>query len=211
MQNRQAGTVDLADIFSSITNQLRSDRDQINAVDGSNGNHGDNALSNFEMVTNVLNGMRGQDAGQQLRQAANVLEQNGQGSTANLYAGGLLEAAQRLQGKDGIGLDDVLPLLQGLLGGVQGRTAAQPGQGTLLDTLLPAVSSYTNARQSGRSNSNAIMDALGAALRGSQQTYQQPAQYGRSSQQTTLPRRDPGAASANSLLHGLFQSLTGLS
>lgn len=210
MQSQRSGRLDLADIFNSAVNQLQQDRDQINQLDGSNGNHGDNALYNFELISNMLNQTRGQDAGVQLRQAAQALQQNGRGSTANLYAGGLMEAAQQLQGRQGIGLDDIIPLLQGLLGGVLGRTQAQPGQGTLLDTLLPAISSYTNTRNSGRSNRDAIMDALGSALRGSQQTYQQPPQYGRVPQNVTLPRRDPGAVSARSLLEGIFRSVGNL-
>ncbi len=209
-QRQQSRTVDLADIFGSVVNQLRNDRNQINVYDQGNNNHGDNALFNFEMVSNLLNGMRGQDAGTQLRQAANVLKQKGRGATANLYSEGLLEAAQRVQGQNGISLESIVPLLQGLLGGVQRQTSAQPGQGTLLDTLLPAIMGYAGARNSGRSNSSAIADALSAALSGSQQTYSQPAQYGNFPQKGMLPRRDPGAASANSLLQGLFQSLSNL-
>ncbi len=210
MQNQQSQsrTLDLADIFGSVVNQLKSDRPQINAVDA-NGNHGDNVLNNFEMVANTLNSLRGQPADQQLQQAAQVLQQDGRGATANLYAGGLLNAAQQLQGKSGIGLNDVLPLLQGLLGGVQQRTDAQQGQGTLLDTLMPAISSYASARHNGQSNTSAISAALSAALHGSQQTYSQQARYG-NIQQTKLPRVDPGATSANSLLQGLFHSLTNL-
>jgi dihydroxyacetone kinase-like protein len=121
-----------------------------------------------------------------------------------------MDAAQRLQGTQGIGVNDILPLLQGLLSGVQGRTNAQQGQGTLLDTLLPAVTSYMSARNSGRPNSSAIGDALSAAFRGSQQTYQQPFRSGNTSQQVAQPRQDPGAVSANSLLKGLFNSLTNL-
>jgi dihydroxyacetone kinase-like protein len=188
---------------------LQNDRDQINAVDA-NGNHGDNIAENFELVARTLRRKQDQDVSTQLRTAATELQQNGRGGTADLYAGGLLEAAQRLQGKNGIGLDDILPLLQGLLGGIQGRTQAQPGQGTLLDTLLPAISSYANARNSGSDNRSAISDALNAALRGSQQTYQQPPMYGNRTRQPQLPRRDPGAASANSLLEGLFNTLRNL-
>lgn len=201
----QDNTVNLADLFGSIASQLQNDRQQINAVDG-NGNHGDNIAQNFDLVAHTLRRAPNQDASTQLRTAANVLQQQGKGSSADLYAGGLLEAAQRLQGKDGIGLDDILPFLQGLLGGVQGRTQAQQGQGTLLDTLLPAVTSFANARSGGADNGTAIRNALDAAMRGSQQTYQQPSIFGNRSQQAQLPRRDPGAVSANSLLEGIFKT-----
>lgn len=209
--NQQHQQVDLARLFESVVDQLRNDRSQINQLDqwGGNGNHGDNALMNFEMVANALRGRQGQDAATQLREAAEVLQRNGRGSTADLYAAGFQQAAQQLQGRQGIGLDDLLPLLQGLLGGVQSRTNAQPGQGTLLDSLLPAITAFAGARSSGRGGLEAITDALGAARRGSQQTYQQPALFGRANRQPTGGWRDPGAASATSLLEGLFKTFMG--
>lgn len=206
---RRKQSVGLADVFGSVVSQLERDRSQINAVDA-NGNHGDNALHNFQIIASALKRADTQDAGVQLRRAADALQQDGRGSSANLYTEGLLEAAQQLQGKDGIGLDDILPFLQGLLGGVQHRTNAQSGQGTLLDTLIPAISSYASARSSGRSNSSAISEALNVAMRGSQQTFNQSARYGNINTQAALPRRDPGAVSANSLLEGLLGSLSNL-
>jgi dihydroxyacetone kinase-like protein len=209
VQNQQSRSVGLADVFGSIVNQLQADQGQINAVDA-NGNHGSNMLHNFQLVANTVNGLRNQDAGTQLRQAATVLQNQGRGSTAGLYANGLLQAAQNLQGKSGVGANEVMPLIQGILGGVQQKTNAQPGQGTLLDTLLPAVTTYASARSAGSSNASAITSALGAALSGSQRTYQQPPQYGNLATQAVLPRTDPGAVSASSVLHGLFNSLTGV-
>lgn len=202
--------VELADVFQSATQQLRADRSRINELDRHNNNHGDNALNNFELVTNILNGMRGQDASTQLREASRVLQQQGRGATANIYSEGLLEAAQQLAGRSGIGLDDILPFLQGILGGAQRSTNAQPGQGSLMDSLGPAISAYMSARSRGLDNGQAIQEALNSAMRGSQQTYQQPSQYGRSQAPAGQSWQDPGAASATSLLEGIFKSVLGL-
>lgn len=213
MQKQSTNRMDVADIFDSIASQMRNDREKLNDLDRveGNGNHGDNALHNFELVSQTLRSNQGQgDVGDRLRAAAQRLQQNGRGATANMYAQGLTQAAQKLQGRQGIGLDDIMPLLQGLLGGVQQSTNAQPGQGTLLDSLLPGIMGYMGARSSGRSNSDAIMDALGAAMRGSNQTYNQPSMFGSSRRSGRQPYRDPGAASANSMLEGLFRSITGL-
>ncbi len=200
-------TVSLADVFDSVVNQLRNDRQHLNDLDRNNGNanHGDNMVNNFELVANTLRNTSGEDAGTQLRRAADVLQQQGQGATANIYAQGLREASQQLAGRAGIGIEDLLPFLQGLLGGVQRQTGAQPGQGTLIDSLLPGVMGYIQARNSGRSNGDAIMDAIGSAMRGSRQTYNQPAQYGRSRRSVNQPWQDPGASSATSLLEGIFR------
>ena len=103
MNRQQEQTLDLSQVFESVVGQLRNDRSELNALDqaGGNGNHGDNIVTNFEMVANALRGQSGQDAGTQLRQAADVLQNNGRGSTAGLYAQGLREAAQQVQGRQG--------------------------------------------------------------------------------------------------------------
>src|SRR5690349_8672255 len=130
-------TVNLADLFDSVVTQLRDDRQHLNDLDRykGNANHGDNIVSNFELVADTLRKTSGEDASTQLRRAADVLQQQGQGATANIYAEGLREAGQNLVGRSGIGIEDLLPFLQGLLGGVQRQTDAQPGQGTLIDAL----------------------------------------------------------------------------
>lgn len=207
----QQGGLNLADLFESVVGQLQQDREHLNELDrfGGNANHGDNMVNNFGLIAEALRGARGQDAGAQLRKAAETLERQGRGSSAGLYAEGLREAGQRLAGQQSIGMDDLVPLLQGLLGGVQRRTDAQPGQGTLLDSLLPGIMSFAQARGQGRSTAEAAMEALGAATRGSHQWQRQPAQYGNYRRQAQQPWLDPGASSATSVLEGLFRKVIG--
>lgn len=206
-------SVNVADLFGNIAQQLGQDRNQINQLDAQdgNGNHGDNMQANFEMIANLLR--QGQNQGlsapEQLRRAADTLEQQGRGGTAPLYAEGLREASTQIQGQDGIGLDDLGPLLNGLLGGIQRRTNAQPGQGSMIDVLMPAITGFMGARSSGRSGTDAIMQALQAATSGSQQQYNTPAQWGQGRRNPQGAWRDPGASSAQSVLQGLFRSFTG--
>jgi phosphoenolpyruvate---glycerone phosphotransferase subunit DhaL len=196
-----------------VTENLERQRGYLNDLDrvGGNGNHGDNVVDNFRLITESLRRDHALEAQQQLQHAADTLQQSGRGATARLYAEGLRRAAQQVPpGSGQIDLQTLMPLLQGLLSGVSGSTQAQPGQGTLLDSLLPGIQGYLNARQSGQSNSQAIMSALGAAMFGSRQMYQQPAMYGRSRQQPNQSWQDPGAASAVSVLEGLFRKVSEL-
>jgi dihydroxyacetone kinase-like protein len=194
--------VDVADVFSSVADQLRRDRDRLNDLDkpGGNANHGDNMVANFDLIAEELRRDPSGDAGERLRRAASRLQHEGKGRSAKLYAEGLMDASQGLSGQQGLGLDDLLPLLQGLLGGVQRSTDAQPGQGTMLDSLLPGIMGFAQARGSGRSDMDAIMEGLGAAMRGSNQAYR------RSSGEE---RQDPGAASGASVLEGIFRNFLG--
>jgi phosphoenolpyruvate---glycerone phosphotransferase subunit DhaL len=204
---RRAQSVPLADLFGSVTSNLESQRGYFNDLDrvGGNGNHGDNVVDNFRLITESLRRDHELEARDQLQRAADTLQHNGRGATANLYAEGLRDAARRVPAGNQIDLQSLMPLLQGLLTGVSQNTQAQPGQGTLLDALLPGIQSYLSARQAGQSNGQAMMNALGAALTGSRQVYQQPAMFGRSRQQPGQGWLDPGAASAVSVLEGLFR------
>ena len=207
-RSAQSQAVPLSDLFGSVVGTLENQRGYLNDLDrvGGNGDHGDNVVDNFKLITESLRRDHELEAREQLRRAASTLQQNGRGATANLYAEGLREAAQRVPpGSAGVDLQTLLPLLQGLLTGVSANTQAQPGQGTLLDSLLPGIQGYLNARGAGQSNTQAIMSALSAAMLGSRHVYQQPAMFGRSRQQANQPWLDPGAASAVSVLEGIFR------
>jgi dihydroxyacetone kinase len=205
--------VPLSDLFGSVSDNLERQRGYLNDLDriGGNGNHGDNVADNFRLITESLRRDHELEAQQQLRRAADALQQNGRGATAGLYAEGLRRAAEQVPpGSGQIDMAALMPLLQGLLAGVSGSTQAQPGQGTLLDSLVPGIQAYLSARQSGQSNSQAIMSALGAAMTGSRHVYQQPALYGGSRRQPQQAWIDPGAASAVSILEGLFRKASEL-
>ncbi len=204
-------TVATADLFSAIADQLRKDKSRLNDLDrvGGNGNHGDNMVHNFDMVANELRTNPNQDAGEQLRRAADLMQQRGRGQSAQIYAEGLREASQQVAARPGIGLDDLVPLLQGLLGGVQRRSGAQQGQGSMLDSLLPGIMGFIGARNSGRGGLEAAMDAIRAATQGADQTQHTPAQYGQYRRDYNEPWQDPGASSGASLLEGIFRQFMG--
>jgi hypothetical protein len=74
----------------------------------------------------------------------------------------------------------------------------QPGQGGMLDALLPALQGYMNAKNQGMSPQDAAIQALGGAVSGAQGT----ARAGRGSNQI-----DPGAASATNVIGGIVGAL----
>ncbi len=152
----------LVALFSAITQNLQQDRMHINNIDTADGDTGDNMANNFALVTQAL-AQANQHAGGQadigvlLGQAAHVLRQQGKGATAPIYAQGLADAGQRLQGQTSFSLDDLMPLLQGLLNGTQQASGAQPGQGSMLDVLLPGIMAFMQAKQNGIPDAQAIL------------------------------------------------------
>lgn len=201
----------LVAVFEAITQNLEQDRDDINQLDRDDHDTGDNMVNNFRLVTSSLQQQIGQggevDVGAALGQAAQVLREGGAGSTAPIYAQGLEDAASRLQGQSSFSLNDLLPLLEGLLGGAQQAGGAQQGQGSLLDVLIPAIGAYSSAKRSGQGDLEAVLGALLETRRGANGTARSSSGYGKAAGRDTTGEVDPGAAAAASLLEGLFGAL----
>lgn len=202
----------LIGLFEAMTRNIEQDRAQINSIDHGDNDTGDNMAANFRLITNTLSHTLGpagntDDIGAALGHAAQVLKKRGQGATAPIYAQGLREAGKRLAGQTSFSLDDLLPLLEGLLAGARQASGTKQGDGSLLDVLLPGILAYVQAKRGGQSDVDAILTALLNLRRGSFGTAQSPVGYGRSGGTDTSGKIDPGAAGAASLLEGLFGAL----
>lgn len=201
----------LTDLFEDITQGLAQDRDTLNGLDDvGDGDAGDNMVNNFSTITNALRQVEDQDVtvDQALNHASQVLRQQGHGPTAPMYANGLVQAANNLQGKKSFGLDDITGLLGGLLGGVQQTPGIQPqGKGGLLDGLLPGVMGFMQLRNAGKSTIEALLGGFMASQRGAMGTARQSSGFGNFADRQTQGRVDPGAAGASSMLGSLFNSL----
>ncbi len=165
----------LSQLFSSVTRSMQENQAYLNNLDGSNGNAGDNSVRNWQIVEQAMRQAerRNQDAGFVLRRAAQALAEQGQGKQAQAYAQGLAAAAPQFEGRVGMSQDDFLPLMQGLLGGMQAQGLQPQALGVSgaaaspLDALLPGVLGYVAAKQRGMSNQDAILSALGQAANAS--------------------------------------------
>lgn len=207
-----ASSDSLVALFNAATRNLQQDREHLNHLDNADGDVGDNMVANFQLVTDTLAQVVSQtgpqaDVGMALQQAAQALRQQGRGATAPIYAQGLEEASQRLKGRSGFTLDDLVPLLDGLMRGSQQASGMQQGQGSMLDVLLPGILAYMQAKQAGQSDTQALLTALLSLRRGTNSTAGAPGGFGRAEGTDTTGRIDPGAAGAASLLEGLFGAL----
>jgi len=163
--------VDLLSIFQAVTGTLSENQSTLNEADSYNHNHGDNMVNIFNMVTNALSEKQDLDTGSQLAYASQMLSQEKSGS-AQVYAKGLASAAEQFQGQN-LNAESVMPLLQSLLGGGEVTSDSQGslqgmlgnllgGEDDKLDAgdLLNAGMSFFSAKGRGKSNQEALLEAV---------------------------------------------------
>lgn len=169
--------------------------------------HGERMAKAFQVSASAARKARSQDAGQQFAAAAEAMRRQGKGKATQYYANGLELASQEFKGKQGLSTDDLGPLLQALAGGAQRNNPAQPGQGSMLDALLPAAQGFNNARGSGMDTQTAALQALGSAVMGAKNTQQTARGSWFGGQQAPTGAIDPGAASATNIIGGIVSAL----
>jgi hypothetical protein len=213
---------DLSQLFRAAMETMTTQRQEINALDGYNGNHGDNMVENLRLITEALDSRRSQPPSEALRYASQRLQSQGRGGTSQYYARGLNQAAEQLQGRSMLETDDAMSLVRSLLGAIPseghpqqiqasgsvleqvlGLPGAQPQPekqedntpdvGDVLTTLLPAGLAFLQAKQTGADTASAIGQALSGALIGGQMN----------PLQSSTPRGATGSLIAQSILQAL--------
>lgn len=211
---------DLSTLFGTALKAMSEQREDVNTLDGYNGNHGDNMVANLDLIQKALQTKAGREPTEALEHASQQLRQQGRGGTSQYYAQGLRQAAERLQGHKNLEKSDVNTLLETLLGAIPnqghptqqenaesvlsqvlGQVTKAPAQdqssedegtdlGDIVEKLLPAGLAFLQARKSGADP----MAAAGQAL--------QQAVLGRGSQPAAqrTPRSAAGQIIAKSIL-----------
>jgi len=133
--------LDLGQLFGYVTQTLNQNRDELNAADTHNHDHGDHVVEVFEVVTQVAKENPDLEAAEILERASQLLKQK-QTGTAQVYAQNLSQGAQKLQGKSLT--QETLPLLIDALLGTSSAKAEAPQQsqsqgGDLLGGLMGAL------------------------------------------------------------------------
>lgn len=180
------GGADLSSLFGVAAQALAANQGSLNQADAQNGNHGDNMVQMFNMLTQVMGEQKGVSPSQQLSHASQYLQQNATSGSSKVYAQGLAQAAQQFQGQKSVNPDNAMMLVQSLLGGGQPAQQQQSGGADLLGSLLGAVTqsqqpqgqqdsgidagdllnagmAFMNAKNQGQDNLQAGLSALMAA------------------------------------------------
>jgi hypothetical protein len=134
-------SLDLSELFGAALQAVTAHRQEINDLDGYNGNHGDNMVENVRMIVDALKENSSRAPAEALGYASQRLQSNGRGGTSQYYAKGLGQAADQLQGRSTLEGSDVVSIVQSILGAIPSQHAPQQPQpgGGILEQILGGV------------------------------------------------------------------------
>lgn len=164
MARTQTSEVDLPKTFSAVTRKLKANQEALNAADEYNHNHGDNMVKNFQTITKAMRERKESPPAEQLAHAGQVLARRSQSGSAQLYAQGLAQAAERLQGEKAVTPDNAMLLIQSLMGGPTGGTAAAASQPDAMSGLLGALMGGQAAQPASQAAANEDLSGLLGSL-----------------------------------------------
>jgi hypothetical protein len=174
--------IDLADLFEEATRAVAAHQGEINELDGYNGNHGDNLVTNVNTVTSELRKHRKDPPAEALKAAGQKIAREGAGGSSRYYAKGLQQAAEQLAGKERFEASDGMTLIQTLLGALPREGYPEPEEtqstSTVLDMLTAMAGGGQQTQAAPQQADNPLAGILGMLTGGdaSQQTAAQPAQ-----------------------------------
>lgn len=179
---------------------LREQRDYLTELDAAIGDadHGINMDRGFRAVKEKLQARSEMDIGALLKLVGTTLVSTVGGASGPLYGTAFLRAGIALVGKRELYAADYLALLEAAIGGIQARGKAQPGEKTMLDALIPALSSAREAAAAGLDLTEITRRASNAAEQGMLATIPLVATKGRASYlgERSAGHQDPGATSS---------------
>jgi hypothetical protein len=137
MNDRGEQEVDVGSLFGQVLEAVTSHREEINTLDGYNGNHGDNMVENIGLIARVLQENTSLPPADALRRASERLQSDGRGGTSKYYAEGLSQAASQFQDRSILEKGDVLSLVQTLMSAIpaEGHPQQSRAAGSVLDVL----------------------------------------------------------------------------
>ncbi len=165
--------LDISQLFELVTQTLGQKREELNAADKYNHDHGDHVLEVFELITQVAKENPHLEAAEILERASELLRQK-QTGTAQAYAQTMAEGAKNLRGKP-LTQQTIPLLMEALLGSAKGASPAQQapaqsqsagGLGGLLGALMGGGQSSAQPSASANNSGGDLLGGLLGALTG---------------------------------------------
>jgi len=166
------------------------------------GDHGSNMDRGFQVVQSKLQEVADKDIGAIFKTVGMTLVSTVGGASGPLYGTLFLQMGSAAKGKLELSLEDWIAALQAGIDGVIMRGKANPGDKTMLDTLLPALQALKDAAAQGVAIGAALRESAKAAEQGMLATIPLVARKGRASYlgERSAGHQDPGATSASLLI-----------
>jgi dihydroxyacetone kinase-like protein len=170
------------------------------------GDHGANMQRGMQAVLTRLAGVADKDIGSVFKMIGTTLVATVGGAGGPLFGTLFVQMGNATLGKRELTLSDWAAALQAGVEGVMMRGKAQPGEKTMIDALMPALSSLQCDAAGGVSLAHALPHSVEAAAQGKDATAAMVASKGRASYlgERSLGHIDPGATSAYLLLKAML-------
>ena len=173
------------------------------------GDHGANMQRGMQAVLTRLAGVADKDIGSVFKMIGTTLVATVGGAGGPLFGTLFVQMGNATLGKRELTLPDWAAALQAGVEGVMLRGKAQPGEKTMIDALMPALTSLQRNAADGESLTVALPQSVQAAALGTEATATMIASKGRASYlgERSLGHVDPGATSAFLLLKAMLAIL----
>jgi len=131
-------SLDLSELFRSALETVQANRQEVNSLDGYNGNHGDNMVDNIRTIVESLAARGSAPPAEALKHASEALQSQGRGGTSQYYARGLGDVAEQFEGRSNLDEGDVVSMVQSILGGIpsEGHVERPGPGGSVLDQII---------------------------------------------------------------------------
>lgn len=212
--NTELSVQEVAQMAKTAASSIRAHHSHLSELDSACGD-GDHGTTMLRILERVESGVEyGPDAALRtlLEQAGmQILGSDGGASSSLLGAFTLGMAAALRCDCTHADCRELRAALAAGLSRVRMHTSAQLGDKTLLDALIPAVTAFSDAVESGKTLLDAIGDAARAARAGADATAAITAKIGRGRYlgERTRGYQDPGAATVALLFTGFYSGLNG--
>jgi phosphoenolpyruvate---glycerone phosphotransferase subunit DhaL len=172
--------------------------------------HGASMDRGFQAVAQKLPTVAEQDIGAIFKSVGMTLVSTVGGASGPLYGTLFMQMSMKAAGLQELSLAEFAAAFDTGVKGVVMRGKANPGEKTMIDSLMPAVDALNAAATNGASIATALHDAERSAYKGMLDTIPLIARKGRASYlgERAIGHQDPGATSSYLLVKTAAETLT---
>lgn len=181
---------------------------QLDAAIG-DGDHGHNMAKGFNAAKAKLEEGTFATPSDVLKAVGMALISKVGGAAGPLYGTAFMNASKVVAGKEEIGIEDMVSMLESGLEGIKMRGKANRGDKTMIDALEPALEALKKSVEAGASSKEAMENAAKAAEEGVAFTKTIKANKGRAAYlgDRSIGHIDPGATSSFVILKTIAEAL----
>lgn len=168
--------------FSAASLKMNEKKDYLIELDAALGD-GDLGLTmslGFEKICETVNSTEDTDLGKLFMAAGMAIAKAVPSTMGTLVGSGFMKSAKALKGVEQMGINELYIFMDQFVVGLMERGKAQPGDRTIIDSLLPASNSLKASAEKNATISQAIQDAASEAEKGVESTKNMLGKFGRS-------------------------------